>query len=271
MSIQPVYLLILALLSVGLLISSLEYIVKINVFAPDGLLSWNVMQLRWGYRLRQGWLGAVLQRLFAKSGLTALFSLRVVCLVLALAVPAGSGVQWFFLGLVTGSLLLTTVITFYGSDGSDQMATIILITFFLCWTPFATPGLLQMGIWFIALQACLSYCIAGVAKLISAEWRGGTAVYDIFSTKSYGARWASDALKNRPWLQMLLCWSVILAETLFPLALVLPWPFALIFLCWGFLFHLLNAVIMGLNSFFWAFLATYPAILFANHQLTALF
>lgn len=268
MDTQLIYTAMLVLLSTGLLISSLEYLVKVNVFAADGLLSWNTMQLRWGYRLRHGVTGSVLTRFFTKDGLTILFSLRILLIVLAVATPAGSLGRWLLLVLLTANLLLTSIITFYGSDGSDQMTTILLVTFVLCCPPFATQTLWVLGIWFVALQSCLSYSIAGIAKLISAEWRGGTAVYDIFSTKTYGSRWAASLMKERRWLKLFLCWSVMLTETLFPLVLFLPWPYALIFLGWGLVFHLLNAVIMGLNSFLWAFLATYPAILFVNHAIT---
>ena len=31
---------------------------------------------------------------------------------------------------------------------------------------------------------------------------------------------------------------------------------------WGVAFHVMNAVVMGLNSFFWSFAATYPAVIF---------
>ena len=35
----------------------------------------------------------------------------------------------------------------------------------------------------------------------------------------------------------------------------------------GLLFHMFNAFVMGLNKFFWAFLSTYPAILYCNYQI----
>lgn len=41
-------------------------------------------------------------------------------------------------------------------------------------------------------------------------------------------------------------------------------PFRTSFFAWGLLFHLANALVMGLNSFIWAFVATYPAILFTK-------
>jgi hypothetical protein len=60
-------------------------------------------------------------------------------------------------------------------------------------------------------------------------------------------------------------WSVIIVECAFPLVVIAPFPLMVVLLSLGMLFHLLCAVIMGLNSFLWAFVATYPALVFANH------
>jgi hypothetical protein len=46
-------------------------------------------------------------------------------------------------------------------------------------------------------------------------------------------------------------------------------PWRLLFLGWGVAFHLGCAVVMGLNNFLWAFIATYPALLFAADWLAA--
>jgi hypothetical protein len=40
-----------------------------------------------------------------------------------------------------------------------------------------------------------------------------------------------------------------------------------VFAVLGILFHVANAVIMGLNTFVWAFVETYPAILFCAVSL----
>jgi len=42
----------------------------------------------------------------------------------------------------------------------------------------------------------------------------------------------------------------------------------LVFLGWGLAFHLMNALVMGLNSFLWAFLATYGAIIYCCMQFS---
>jgi hypothetical protein len=56
--------------------------------------------------------------------------------------------------------------------------------------------------------------------------------------------------------------DVVAAEVAFPLALPLGYPYGLVLLGWGVVFHAANALVMGINSFFWSFVATYPAILY---------
>jgi hypothetical protein len=36
----------------------------------------------------------------------------------------------------------------------------------------------------------------------------------------------------------------------------------------GALFHLLNAFMMGLNKFFWAFVSTYPALIYCHYLVS---
>ena len=57
-------------------------------------------------------------------------------------------------------------------------------------------------------------------------------------------------------------WFVIAFEVTFPLALVLGPTGVAVYAAVGALFHVSNAVLMGLNTFVWAFVATYPAVLF---------
>jgi len=93
-------------------------------------------------------------------------------------------------------------------------------------------------------------------------WRQGDAVYYIFNTESYGLAPVATFLHAHPLIRAWATWSTMVMETLFPLVLVLPLPLGAVFLAWGLLFHLANAVVMGLNSFLWSFAATYPAIVY---------
>jgi hypothetical protein len=134
---------------------------------------------------------------------------------------------------------------------------------------FPHPAVEVAFLWVLALQSALAYFTAGYAKLVSPIWRSGSAIPGISSTRMYGSAWASRFVHGRGWFCVGLAWSIILAECLFPLALIVPLPFALALLVAGAVFHIMSGVVMGLNTFIWSFLATYPAILWCHGRLYA--
>jgi hypothetical protein len=73
-------------------------------------------------------------------------------------------------------------------------------------------------------------------------------------------------LLRKPWLATLGSWSFILWECLAPLAL-LDARMAAAFCSVAALFHFLVFWFFGLNRFFWAWLATFPAIVWCAGQL----
>jgi hypothetical protein len=151
-----------------------------------------------------------------------------------------------------------------GSDGSDQMNTIIYIPLLIAYF-FDDPFTSKLCLIFIAAQSIISYVIAGVAKLISTKWRSGVAIPQIMNTRSYGHPGIAEYLfKSSQPFKYVLSWFVMLFETFFFLVVFLPYPFFFIFLIGGLLFHIYNGIMMGLNNFFWSFTATYPAIIFTN-------
>jgi hypothetical protein len=157
-----------------------------------------------------------------------------------------------------------------GADGSDQMFSLLLVTLAIATSLAGNPIVLHACLWFTALQAALAYASSGVAKLVSPMWRSGYALFRIVCTETYGAKWAATLLQGRPQLCRFLSWSVIVLEMLFPLVLLLPAPYALVALALPLAFHVGCAVVMGLNSFIWAFPATYPAVIFCAAQLRSL-
>ena len=66
---------------------------------------------------------------------------------------------------------------------------------------------------------------------------------------------------TRPKLSLGLCWLVILGETLFPIVLILPPDALYVVLGASIVFHFMTAYFMGLNTFVWAFIATYPSVI----------
>jgi hypothetical protein len=147
-----------------------------------------------------------------------------------------------------------------GGDGADQMTVIVIL------------GLLPIAIfphdveirwicaWFVSLQSVLSYLTAGIAKLVSPQWRSGRCLLPILRTSGYGYAPFAKRLEGLPNANGLLSWGVIIFEISFPFVLLGCKPLTITILVSGVVFHGFNAAVMGLNCFFWAFLATYPAI-----------
>jgi hypothetical protein len=125
-----------------------------------------------------------------------------------------------------------------------------------------------MSFAFVAAQSLLSYFVSGAAKLFSRQWRAGTAVRGILGTETYGNALLSRFLKpERVYLNKLACWAIIGCELTFPTAIFVPKEWSYGILALGGLFHLFNAIVLGLNRFLFAYLATYPSIILIAHVI----
>ena len=266
MNTQTAVLLSARLLSVGAVIEAAEILVTRAEYAKGGIYSWDLLRTdkRW---TAIGPASGLVAMLFSPRFFSLLMVLQAAVAIFVLAVPAGPALPFAIAAL----LLFRSagnVRHKYGLDGSDQMTTIVLISLFL-W--YAAPGPLakQVAIWFIAFQSVLAYVSAGIAKVISTQWRSGSAVRDIVNTRTYGNRLAVQVFDRWPALKPIACWGVILFECSFPLALLSP-KLAIAYFAFGAAMHLGIAAAMGLNNFLWAFIATYPAIYIAAQDLSHL-
>jgi hypothetical protein len=250
--------------TVGATISTLEWLANWHQLRDSGLFSWPVIKSR--PALAGTLLGKLAGVFLAYPNVLGLLALRLSALLALLpAIASGWFVAWI-LGVVVATTFLLNVRSPYGMDGSDQMATHVFGALFLGFLPGTTLAL-DAALWYIALQACLSYATAGLAKALSPHWHRGDTVFSIFNTRTYGHPVAARFLHGRPGLTKALSWGVVAAEVAFPLALILSYPYGLVLLGWGLVFHAANALVMGANSFFWSFVATYPAILYCAWML----
>jgi hypothetical protein len=184
-------------------------------------------------------------------------------LLLAATLVLFASVAW--LATIAAVALAVVLLTFnvrvpWGRDGSDNVAlhvTLGLAAYALA-RVFDAPS---VGLYYIAAYAGLAYVTAGVTKLSEATWRSGVALGWVVNLQVFGAPWAVAFLAPRPRLRQVLSWSVMLAEVSAPLAVLLPAHGIALVLVAGLAFHSTVAVCMGLNTFVWAFLATYPAVL----------
>lgn len=172
--------------------------------------------------------------------------------------------------LITVLLISSLLVNFRDvltKEGSDQMQLVVLIALFLSTQFWTTDLILFCGIIFIAIHSAFSYLTSGISKLFSLSWRKGEAFYLIMNTVSFGDKRIAHIFHQRNTLGIITCWIVIIFECIFPFVFLMPIDILIIFLSIAFLFHIANAIIMGLNVFPWAFLSTYPSIIYVNQAI----
>ncbi len=224
-----------------------------------GLLGLPVAQTRHPWLLVP-WVERAVVIVLGYRALLTWTTLRLLAALALIALPLEPASRSITIAFLAGSSLLLGARTGFGMDGADQMTTLVLLALAVD-ALVDTPLARQAALWFIAAELALSYAVAGTAKLLGPEWRSGRAIWGVLSTRMYGVPPVGIWLRDRPWLSKLICWSVILGEGLFPLVFVVPPPVGWVLIAAGLSFHLGTALLMGLNTFLWAFLACYPALL----------
>ncbi|MEJ1970176.1 MAG: hypothetical protein WDN03_16335 [Rhizomicrobium sp.] len=252
-------------LAIGLwsLLSTLEWFAQLRAFAPGGLLAWDVLALRPGRLYQNDWA----QKLYSPTGMIAILSVRLAAALVLLVAP---GPQTALLALTaTIAMSLLMALRLPVSDGADKMGMVAA-----CGAALAAAGVLRQdwmlgfaGVLWSSGQLALAYVMSGYVKLISRGWRDGSVLLPIMSTHSQGAAWAARAVAAVPRLALPFSWLVIVTELLFPLALMLPFAGLVTVLAFFALFHFAIACIMGLNTYFWAFVATYPSVVILSTVL----
>lgn len=243
-----------------LFISGLEYLTEPKQLMDDGLISWRIGSLRQSW-LAGGPVGKALDRILSYPSVLGIIAVYTLLAGVILVGPPDLIIQpWIILPLVAalGVLFLRSN---YGYDGADQLAWIIF-TGLAPVSIIATPTTQTIFLWFVALQVSLAYGVAGIAKATAKGWWNGSYLIEILGTQIYGRATIATLMRRNPLLSTLHSCFVILWECSFLFILFLPYPVVLVFIAAGVVFHLLNAYVMGLNTFVWSFIAAYPALLF---------
>lgn len=247
----------------GVAVTFAERLAASRLYADSGLMSWRVLSFD---RARNGVLfrhTVLSQSLFGGKGARASYWAGLAGVVLVLLSPARS--YSFTAGMlpIVLSCVLAHLRTTYAGDGAQQMSLIVGVALLLGFNPWVTPAAGAVCLLFIAAQSALSYLASGVAKLISPIWMRGDALVRILATTAFGCELGFRLASISPRFTRMLCQVTVIVEVLFPFLLFGPRWMMIAFFVWGFTFHLANAFLMGLNTFLWAFLSTYPALYFA--------
>jgi hypothetical protein len=209
------------------------------------------------------------QPAWLKSGLTLLLQPGPYRAMLVLRLVLALGLMLGLVGLASASVLfvmaLLLLLRWRGAfnGGSDFMTLVGLSGLLLAHLvgAIANESLgWQAGFWYISLQTVSSYFVSGWVKLLRAEWRSGQAMTLFLDTGVYGPL-AQNSIFRNPQVARLCAWSFTVWEGCFPLAL-LDVRLALVFCGVASLFHFLVFWFFGLNRFFWAWLSSFPAVVY---------
>ena len=246
------------LLFTSIAISSLQNIANAGVYSNRGLLGWPF--LRYAYQV-QIFEKPVIEKLFGLSGFLTLNGGRILIIIAAVA---DRGLPWTLTALFIIQVALY-IRSFLTMTAADQLNTILLVYLLIAtWLP--PTATLCCGA--IAIQTLFCYFANGLIKVLEPRWTSGVHLKAILLTENYSRNIIAKKAANTglPAFR-LLSRAVIVWELAAAIAPFLPRPLLYIFLGFGVLFHLAIALVMGLNTFFWSFLSTYPAILFLNKQI----
>jgi hypothetical protein len=251
------------LLGWSLALQSIEYL---RIARLDRVSDWSV--LRDEIPSRPAWVLALLDALLTPRRHLALIVLRLL-LAVALALGLMSGALGWAGATLLFAIALVLLLRWRGAfnGGSDFMTLVGLTGLLIAHTVGAFKGMelgWRAGLWYVALQSLTSYFMSGWVKLLHPSWRRGSALPQFLDTGIHGPL-AAHSVFRRPGLAMAISWSFTVWEGLFPLAL-LDVRLAALFCAVASVFHFLVFRFFGLNRFFWAWMTTYPAILWAASQ-----
>lgn len=249
------------IIALAVLLQAIEILQLRRTFASDGIWKWKTLQHEFAFfsKPARALLNVALDVPNFLVIVVAQIGLALAVLAIAHPHPA------ILVGLLStnGLIALRWRGTFNGGADYMTVLTLLLLTIHAF-----VPGnrIVELGcLWYLALQAVLSYFIAGAVKLRNADWRAGKALAHFLSGPPYDppAHFVNMA-RNRA-LMLLGSWTIILFEVSFPAALMNPKTSAA-YIAAAFLFHLLNVATFGLNRFLFAWSATYPALYFCSTQ-----
>lgn len=246
----------MALLGWSLLLQTLEFF---RLLKMDRVGSWAIQ--REEVPSRPTWVRSLLDHVVQGHGYAALLCLR---LVLALGLLNG------WVHPVTAAVLFATSVLLLfrwrgAFNGGSDFMTLVAVSGLLIAQAVGVfthnPELgWRAGLWYVTVYVVSSYFVSGWVKLLRPEWRNGRAMTIFLDAGVYGPL-SAHSLYRHPRVAALVSWTFTVWEGCFPLTL-LDVRIAWFMCCIAPVFHFLVYWHFGLNRFFWAWLVTYPAVLY---------
>jgi pimeloyl-ACP methyl ester carboxylesterase len=253
--------------TVAQIVSSAEYLVRERDREFGGANNWDTTKRT--FHAKSPRLGRVLD-VVARRDVTRATHVARIAAGLALWAPLPRPARTAANAVLSGSQLLLYARHLYGTDGADQVSFLVQTLTTVARLGNRRTAVVDACLWFIALQSVLSYTVSGWAKLPSETWRSGRALPGITRTVTYGEKSLWELFERHPKATRALAHAVLAMECAFPAAFIAKGRLAPALLAAAGSFHLVNARVMGLGRFFWAFVSTYPSVLYVTGGRTTI-
>jgi|HubBroStandDraft_1064217.scaffolds.fasta_scaffold00621_8 hypothetical protein len=243
----------------GVCLSSLEWLAARADLRDSGAFGWKLVRLSIPSVLQAPY-QSLADRMFGYRSVTMLLGVRFLAAFLLLAPNYSRPLRASLCVTLAVLAVLGRVRLALGMNSADQMSLLIFAA--LALGHLAGGKAASISLWFLAGQVCLAYFTAGWLKFRERGWRNGSFLITVLCSRTFGARRIGALLKSRPALAVLPAMAVLIAEILFPVAVIAPPTIMFGILGCALLFHLSVGALMGLNDFTWTFPATYPAVIY---------
>lgn len=259
-SLEYIYNCILYISSVGIIISGIEWIYLSKSFKDQELFSWKVRKTR-----NKNLLGKkIFNVIYTYPNILFLILCQVLCAILLLFFINDNAIKIACCIIISVISITLSLRSYVGYTGADQVMKLTFTASTLCFisnTNFA----LSLGLTFISVQLIIAYATPGLLRLFEKEWKNGNDLLLICRLHTYGQAAVWRFLETNKKFSKLISWSIMCFECCAPLVIFLPVKYVILYLVFGVFFHTGNAIVMGLNTFPWAFIGTYPAYLWLSY------
>ncbi|MEU6111008.1 alpha/beta fold hydrolase [Streptomyces albidoflavus] len=244
--------------------SSLEYLHQHRQMDPGGLNDWEIMKET--PETKNLAIRKITEAVSGKKMTMAIHTARAAVSI-SLLLPGNS--RWRGAGnlFLTASTSVLQTRHRYGTDGSDQVANLVQTATGLARLS-KSPQAKDAFLWYVALQATLSYATSGWVKLIGDKWRDGTALPGVMRTRTYGFESAYRLTQRYPRAAKYVQYGVLAMECAFPVVYLARGRLARPLIAAAGGFHVANGFVMGLGRFMTAFPAMHPMVAYTTAPKT---
>ncbi|KYG84705.1 hypothetical protein AWW67_01285 [Roseivirga seohaensis] len=253
--------------SIGIIINSIEQLSRRRFFQSNHLFSWSTISRFRSSLAHAKFIFPLLSKLLDYPNVLWLIIARILAAIVLFCFSnnywlSSMAIWWIY---ISGLLLFNIRVII--RTGYSVFLQAIFVTLSLQRLVPNSELTELFCIWAIAIQCCLVYFENGITKLKEVEWRNGKAILRVLNNPIYISSISNWSVFKNHKFNRLLSWSVIMFELTFPLALFGGNIGLIVLLSLGFTFHLINSWALGLGTFFWVFIAAYPAIIYCNRWL----